>query len=491
MKKIIIIGGGIAGLTAGIFAQKYGFESEIFESHSIVGGECTGWNRDGFHIDNCIHWMTGTKKGTQLNDLWQDVGALGEDIELIELDRFYTSNIGGKSLSLYRDVEKTRQELLGISPEDEDEINSFIEAVKAAEAVVMPVEMPMDMMPKIQMMKLGMSMMGVLKHIKKYGKMTMKQFAEKIKSPVLKVFLSDYMFPEYSAFALISSYATFSSGNGDIPKGGSLKMAQRMADKYKSLGGKIHTNSRAEKINIENGKATGITLADNHTVTADYIIPACDANVTFGKLLDKKYMPSELADNYKKYSVTSAFQVAFGVDDTCDFIYNSEFFDCKEVTIANSSSKRIGVKNYNYEPVFAPTGKTVLQSYFTQTEADFDFWEDLYKEDKEKYKKTKKAKAEELMNAIIANYPQLEGKIRILDIITPYTYFKYTSAYKGAYMNFVYSPEAITQQPINGIIKELGNVVLGTQWQQLPGGLPVAVSMGKFAIQRIAKIENL
>lgn len=41
-KKIFIIGGGIAGLTAGVFAQKYGFRSEIYESHSIVGGECTG-----------------------------------------------------------------------------------------------------------------------------------------------------------------------------------------------------------------------------------------------------------------------------------------------------------------------------------------------------------------------------------------------------------------------------------------------------------------
>ena len=34
MKKILIIGGGISGLTAGIFAQKLGFESTY--SKSIV-----------------------------------------------------------------------------------------------------------------------------------------------------------------------------------------------------------------------------------------------------------------------------------------------------------------------------------------------------------------------------------------------------------------------------------------------------------------------
>ena len=32
-KKVIIIGGGIAGLSAGIHAQMDGFETEIYESH--------------------------------------------------------------------------------------------------------------------------------------------------------------------------------------------------------------------------------------------------------------------------------------------------------------------------------------------------------------------------------------------------------------------------------------------------------------------------
>ena len=43
--KIIIIGGGIAGLSAGVFGQKYGFETEIFEMHTVPGGQCTAWKR--------------------------------------------------------------------------------------------------------------------------------------------------------------------------------------------------------------------------------------------------------------------------------------------------------------------------------------------------------------------------------------------------------------------------------------------------------------
>ena len=81
MKKIIIIGGGIAGLSAGIYAQKLGLESVIYEKHYISGGECTGWDREGFHIDGCIHWLMGTKEGTGLNNIWKDVGAL-EDVDV-------------------------------------------------------------------------------------------------------------------------------------------------------------------------------------------------------------------------------------------------------------------------------------------------------------------------------------------------------------------------------------------------------------------------
>ena len=41
MKKIIIVGAGLAGLTAGIYARQSGFDVTIYESHSIPGGAST------------------------------------------------------------------------------------------------------------------------------------------------------------------------------------------------------------------------------------------------------------------------------------------------------------------------------------------------------------------------------------------------------------------------------------------------------------------
>lgn len=52
MKKTVIIGGGIAGLTAGIYLQKAGIQTEIYEKNKVPGGMCMGWRREGYFIDN-------------------------------------------------------------------------------------------------------------------------------------------------------------------------------------------------------------------------------------------------------------------------------------------------------------------------------------------------------------------------------------------------------------------------------------------------------
>ena len=101
-KKVIVIGGGIAGLSAGIYALKAGFEAEIYEKNTIPGGECIGWNRKGYHIDNCIHWLTGTLKGTELYDVWKTVGALSDDTEYAKIDSTWSGPSSASSLQKSR-----------------------------------------------------------------------------------------------------------------------------------------------------------------------------------------------------------------------------------------------------------------------------------------------------------------------------------------------------------------------------------------------------
>lgn len=65
-KKVIIIGAGVAGLSAGIYARRSGFDVTILEQHSIPGGMCTSWKRKGYLFEGAMHWLTGSSPKTEV-----------------------------------------------------------------------------------------------------------------------------------------------------------------------------------------------------------------------------------------------------------------------------------------------------------------------------------------------------------------------------------------------------------------------------------------
>jgi phytoene dehydrogenase-like protein len=123
---MIIIGGGIAGLCAGVYARKSGFATQILEMHKIAGGLATAWKRGGYTFENCIHWLVGSKKGADLNGWWREV---------FDIDRitFYDSPIQsmhehrGRSITIHCDNDLLEKELLTKAPEDAAEIIGIFE----------------------------------------------------------------------------------------------------------------------------------------------------------------------------------------------------------------------------------------------------------------------------------------------------------------------------------------------------------------------------
>ena len=497
MKKVVIIGGGIAGMTAGIYLQKAGFTTEIYEKNAVPGGQCMGWKREGYMIDNCIHWLTGSRPGSGLHELWKEVGALGEGVELYEKEKFFTAELDGESVTFWRDKERTRKELLTLSPEDAEEINKLMDMVALAESMQVPVEKPFDKMNPIEFMKLGMSMKDMGKVMKLYSGMDIEELAERFRHPLIRRAIVDYMPPGYQAYAFIVSYATVTGGNGDIPKGGSLAMALRMAKRYQELGGKLHLNTPVEKVLINGKKAEGILLmadagkSEQKRIEADYVICATDLNHTFTQLVDDSYMPKALRAQFEKreaYPVSSGFHVAFAVEDTVEEIKETNIFSCRPLTVGVTTADRMSINNYSYEPSFAPAGCTVLQSQFIQTEEDYAYWTELAK-DTEAYRKKKEELSAEALARVLEQFPELKGKIRILDVWTPATYDRYCNAYRGAYMSFVITKGA-KNVTVPGCLKGLKNLFIASQWQMGPGGLPTAAAMGKFAAYRVAEAEK-
>lgn len=486
--KIIIVGGGIAGLSAGIFAQKAGFESVIFEKHSITGGECTGWDRKGFHIDGCIHWLTGTKPETDLYNLWVETGVL-EDTEVYQPDILTMVEHGGKTITLYRDLEKIKKHLLEISPDDRAEIEKLVNYTERFMNFQMPCGKPLDLMNMPDKIKLGLSMKDVGPVMKDLGKITLGEYVERFKHPAIKEVLKSGVVETYSAYILPFTLATFISGNGGRPKGGSRAMAQRMEDKYISLGGKIEVRREVKEIIIEEGFAKGVLITDGSEVRGAYIVPTCDAHITLQKLLKGKYADKKFEEKYanpKAYPLISCIYASFGVDADLS-TYPADFvFQTSPFSFEDGSKDQLSIKHYCYEPSFAPKGKSIIIAY---NHANFDWWKKKHK-NKDNYKEEKMRLGQDIMERIEARFPELMGKINLLDVATPVTYERYCGAYKGAWMSFGITPKGKNLNH-DGVVKGIKNLYMAGQWLMPSGGVPTALVTGKWAIQRICRIVKI
>lgn len=78
-KSMIIIGGGLAGLATGCYASMNGYKTQIFEQHSVPGGLCTAWKRNGYTIDGCIHFLVGCQQNSPFYSLYQELGILKDN----------------------------------------------------------------------------------------------------------------------------------------------------------------------------------------------------------------------------------------------------------------------------------------------------------------------------------------------------------------------------------------------------------------------------
>ncbi|WP_019228702.1 NAD(P)/FAD-dependent oxidoreductase [Sedimentibacter sp. B4] len=493
MKKVVIIGGGIAGLSAGIFAQKNGFQSIILEKHHTLGGECTGWDRYGYHIDGCIHWMVGTKKGTQINDLWETVGAL-DGTDIYHPESFMAVEYDSTTVHFYRSLERFKSSWLEISPNDKDIIDEFYRDIKKLQSFSIPVGKPVDMMNIAEKVKYVFSMKDVGYIMQKYGKISIKELADKFKHPALREAVASFM-PEgdYSAISVIFPLGTFTGGQSSIPIGGSKKLAQRMVDKYHSLGGRIETSCEIVEADIQANIVTNVMSKDGKAYEADYFIAACDAKVLYEKILKGCYPDSAFEKRYNNpeiYPLASNIYIGIGYEGILSDIPRTLKFPVESLNICQNQKpiEYLQMTHYCYEPNFAPKDHTVITLAINQFEPELEAWELLVK-NKEEYNKEKIRIGEAVIRAMETRFPNMKGKLKLLDVATPQTYVRYCNAYRGAFMAFwpTISGKALVH---TGYIKGINNILLSGQWLKPPGGLPTALITGKDTIMRICKKEK-
>lgn len=261
-KSIILIGAGIAGLSAGCYAQMNSYKSRIFEMHDKPGGLCTAWTRKGYTFDGCIHWLVGSSEASGFHKLWKEVGAIGSQ-EIIDFDEFVRfQGTDGATLVIYSDIDRLQAHLEEIAPDDADAMNEFCQAVRE----VGKYEMPVENAPEIMGMKGIRDMMRQMKPLmplmKKWASVSLGDYASTLKTPLLREAFREAFFAEMPVFFFLTTLAWLNMRTAGYPLGGSLPFSRSIEKRYLDLGGEVAYNSKVSKVIVEKKKAVGVELDD-------------------------------------------------------------------------------------------------------------------------------------------------------------------------------------------------------------------------------------
>lgn len=479
-KKVNIIGAGLAGLSAGIYLQKLGVQTEIFELADWAGGMCTSWVRKGYRFDGCINWMVGTKSGDPFNDLFLETGALEKETVIYNAD-FEKYEIGGKIYTVPFKIEEFGTFLHSVSAEDSEKIDELCDAIKVYMGSKMPVGAPKN---PVEIMKFMKESGGFLKIGRKYLNVTVKEFSGDLKSQVLRVLMSMMMPADYSMMALIMMLGTRMNGDAGYPMGGSLEVIRRMTEKYGALGGKLRLHSKVDEICVENGRAVGVK-SNGEFFPSDYVIAACDAYDTIQRMLGGKFRHPQLDEMLESYPVFHPLAVVcFGLKKRFNLPY-MQIFECQDgiATSPDTVQKYFNLRSFEFDPAAAPEGCSSVMSVL---EAPLDYWKNLRDHDKIEYGKQKDLLAKAVAQAIDKRLPGFKDAIEVTDVSTPATYVRLANLYQGSFEGFAPTPKALMTR-VDKTMPGLKNFAMCGQWTAAGGGMCSAVMSGRDAAELAGK----
>jgi phytoene dehydrogenase-like protein len=493
-KKVIIIGAGISGLCAGSYLQMNGYDTEIFELHNISGGLCTAWKRKGYTFDLCIHWLVGSSPSDNFYGLWNELIDM-EKLDFVDHEIFFQiEDKEGRTLRIFTDVDRLEEEMKNVAPEDEDIIEDFIGGIKKFLPFNMPLNKAPEVMNPFDGLKMMFKMLPNFGAFKKWEKISANEFASRCKNPLLSRAILEMFLPESSVFFVLMTLVSMHKKSAGYPIGGSLNFAKLIEKKYVNLGGKVNYNSRVEKIIVEDDCARGIRLENGDTHKADIIISAADGYSTIFNMLDGKYVDEKRREYYsgkcEKLKVfPSLVFVSLGVTRKFDNEPHSLVFPPKKPIVVDKSInyEYLPVRIFNFDPTLAPEGKTsitvMLGTY------NYEFWVDLRKNDKEKYRQEKERIANEVIEALEERFGNIKSNIEATDVSTPASLIRYTNNWKGSFEGW-HPGRGTMMLRIDKTLPGLKDFYMIGQWVEPGGGLPPAIWSGRNVAQIICKKDR-
>ncbi len=433
---VIIIGGGLSGLTAASLLAKRNLSVAVVEKSYNPGGSCGIFKRGHVTFDQGAAMLYGFGEHG-FNAHRFVFNALEEPIDIIRHDLLYCVNFKGKRIRFWADVHKFADELSEVFPAEKENIHRFYrDMLKMYQHVL--VENPSYTTADEQDRKSALK--NMLKHPISYARF-LGLLNKSAKDLLQKYFTDPEIFKFFDKLTSTYCYATVEEapavlaavmfvdnhvGGSYYPAGSTLYLPGKLEKVIEENGGDMLLEREAVSLIFKDGKPAWVQLNDGTSIFAPNIIYSGTVWNLYEKLIDPAFTTQERREWARKQIPTYPSVVLYAVvnsdaipKDTAPIemlIGNPDKLDESEVTvyIMSIDDKTLCREDEHTIAAIGPT---------------FEKW---FTDDAQEYQKKKEKEIKRLIGVLEKRFPGFSKAIRYVELASPRTIERYTLKNGGA-----------------------------------------------------------
>lgn len=503
---VVVIGGGLGGLSAAAHLARRGFPVTVVEQHFKPGGYATSFERANgkFVFDVSLH-ATGSGQGS-LQPVLEGAGVAGkiETVELPELCRIITPD---HDLTWpQRDPQAIVDQLVQLFPGEAEGIQGFFDYMLAILDEAMKPFDEDSWWDRLTFPLTRRKMWGIRN--KTLADVLDEHVHDRKVRSILSTFWAYYGLPpsRLSGFYYCIATSAFMRFGGHYIKQRSQDLSDALLESIRAHGGRVLLGTEATGITLKDGAVTSVMLKDGRELEARAVISNASVPTTM-QMLAEASARGDYPDDASEYLETlatyrpaiSTFIVWLGLNrEIGDQIRGYEIFvdqtydpeQAYQAALAcdpNESGLAVTVYDNAFEGYSQPGTSTIAvlmpSGYEPWRRFETDYFagrKDEYRSEKERIAQALIERAEQLV------IPGLRSMIEVMEAATPLTNLRYTRNPEGS----IYGYE---QSLANSYMTRLPNTTpfkglyLASAWTNPGGGYEPCLGSGVRAVNALMK----
>jgi phytoene dehydrogenase-like protein len=321
----IIIGAGHNGLVTAAYLARAGRKVLVLERRYVVGGACvTEEVFPGFKVSTAAYVNSLFRK-----EIVRDLRLADHGFALLERNpSSFTPFPDGRHLLLGPDGAMNRREIAKFSARDAENYPKYEAMLERVADVVEPTLLlrppnllrpgPRDLWRLFKLgrtfQKMGPGMGEAVEVLTGPAKTILDRWfeSEQLKATLATdAVIGAMAAPSMPGTAYVLFHHVMGETNGKrgvwaYVKGGMGGLTQALLKAAQGYGAEVRTEAEVARINVHNGTATGVTLANGEEISAHVVASNADANVTFNRLMDNRLLPPSFAEAVNRIGYESA-----------------------------------------------------------------------------------------------------------------------------------------------------------------------------------------